>query len=103
MEEGRFEFKVAGRTITGAMRYRRVGHRATVLWQGDGGGQAVLEVQALIGVVGQDDPLAATPVVGPLISRPVTVEEAVRACAGEGISQLPVVAPAMYTVPSLSG
>jgi hypothetical protein len=102
-EKGRFRFKVAGRTITGAMTYQRVGPRAAVLWQGDGGGQAVIEVHALIGVVGQDDPLAATPVVGPLISGPVTDEEAVKDCGGQGISELPVATEAFHTVPSLSG
>jgi hypothetical protein len=101
---GPFHFEVAGRTISGTMTYRRVGPRAIVLWQGDGGGQAVIDVHAASGVVGQDDPLAATPVVGPLISGPgPTLEELVQACRGEGISSLPTAVEAFHTVPSLSG
>ena len=103
VEAGRFQFKIAGRTISGSVIYRRVAVRATVIWQGDGGGQAVIEVHGDVGAVGQDDPLAATPVVGPLISGQVTAEEATRACAGDGISQFPVAADVFNMVPSLSG
>jgi hypothetical protein len=101
--EGRFHFKLAGRTISGAMHYRRVGGNATVLWQGDGGGQAVIEVHAHAGVVRDDDPLAATPVVGPLISGPVTEGDLLQACGGEGISSVPVTSDVFHTVQALSG
>jgi hypothetical protein len=103
VEEGHFAFKIAGHTISGAMTYRRVGPRNSILLQGDDGGQAVLLARGEIGVVGQDDPLAATPVVGPQISGPVTDEEAFNECSGEGISQLPVAVDVLNTVQPLSG
>jgi hypothetical protein len=100
---GRFELELAGRTISGAMTYGRVGPRVQVLWQGDGGGSATLVGHAQLGLVRQDDPAAATPVVGPLISGPMTHEEAVLRCSGEGLSQMPVAIDDITTVPSLSG
>jgi hypothetical protein len=102
-QSGRFWFKLAGHTISGAMTYRRVGPRITVLWQGDDGGASVAEVHARIGVVRQDDPLAATPVVGPLISGPITNQDVVSACAGDGLPRAPIAVDALATTPSLSG
>ena len=100
---GRFTFRLAGRSFTGTMTYRRAGSRVTALWRGDGGGAALVVVRAQVGAVGQDDPLAAAPVVGPLVAAPVGTEETVRRCAGEGISRMPILAERIVTAPSLSG
>jgi hypothetical protein len=99
---GRFKFELAGRTFTGKMTYRRVGPRVTALWEGDGGGGALVVVHAQIGLVGEDDPLAATPVAGPLIADRVSSEEALRRCADEGLSRMPV-AVDQIVASSLSG
>jgi hypothetical protein len=100
---GRFTFRIAGRTFAGRMTYRRVGSRVTALWEGDGGGSALVLVRAQVGLVAEDDPLATTPIVSPLIAGPVTIEEALRRCAGEGISRMPILAERIITAPSLSG
>lgn len=100
---GRFIFKLAGRKFAGKMTYRRIGSRVTALWEGDGGGRALVVVRAYIGLVSQDDALAEAPVVGPLIAGPVTTEEALRRCAAEGISRMPIVVEQIATAPSLSG
>jgi hypothetical protein len=85
------------------MTYRRVGSRVTALWEGDGGGSALVVVRAQIGLVAEDDPLATTPIVGPLIAEPVTTGEALRRCADEGITRMPILVERIVTAPSLSG
>jgi hypothetical protein len=100
---GRFTFTLAGRRFAGRMTYRRVASRVTAVWEGDGGGSAVVVVRAQTGLVGRDDPLASTPAVGPLIAGRVTNEEALRRCAGEGIGRMPILVERIVTAPSLSG
>jgi hypothetical protein len=100
---GSFEFKLAGRKISGTTTYNRVGPRATFTWKGDGGGQAAAYGHALIGMVREDDPVAQTPVVGESLSGPVTHAEVVRACAEEGLSEIGVTFDAINTAPSISG
>jgi hypothetical protein len=98
---GRFTFRVAGRRFTGKMTYRRISSRVTALWEGDGGGAAVVLVRAQVGLVTKDHPLANTPVAGPLITGKVTTEETLRRCAGEGISSIPVLVERIRTVSTL--
>ena len=100
---GRFAFRLGGRTITGDMTYRRFGSRITALWQGDGGGAALVLVHAQVGVVSQDDPLAATPIIGPLISAPVTTADVLSRCAADGVSRMPIALDRIATVTALSG
>jgi hypothetical protein len=100
---GRFWFKIAGRTFTGKMTYRRIGSRVTALWEGDGGGVAVVAVRAQVGLVTKDHPLADTPVAGPLITGQVSTDEALRRCAGEGISRMPILVEQIRTVSALRG
>ena len=100
--QGRFNFTVAGHTISGAMTYRRVLNRTTVLWQGDGGGQAVVDLHPLLAVV-QGTPLNDAPVVGPFVSGPTTGVEAVEACAGAGITKQYIHLDLLATLPTLTG
>jgi hypothetical protein len=100
---GPFEIKLGGHTITGTMTYRRAIDRVTALWQGDGGGQALVRVHGLVGVVGTDSPVAAVPVVGPLVSGPLTYNEAGQQCTGGGMPSAPMAVDSITTVPSLSG
>jgi hypothetical protein len=99
---GRFNFTVAGHTISGVMTYRRVLNRTTVLWQGDNGGQAVVDLHPLLAVV-QGTPLDDAPVVGPFVSGPTTGVEAVEACAGAGITKQAIHEDLLATLPSFSG
>ena len=98
---GRFTFKIAGRRFAGDMTYRRIGSRVTALWEGDGGGQAVVVVRAQTGLVGPDHPLADAPVVGPAITGEVTIDEAVRRCAEEGLSRMPILVEQIRTLSPL--
>jgi hypothetical protein len=100
---GRFTFKLAGRTFTGKMTYRRVTSRVVALWEGDGGGSAVLVIHARIGFVSQDDPLASTPLVGPIVSDRMSAQEAIRRCVNEGIKRQRVLIDQIVTNGSLSG
>ena len=100
---GRFRFAVGGASFAGKMTYRRVGSRVTALWEGDGGGSAVVIVRAQIGLVSEDDPVASTPVVGPAIAGPVSTEETLRRCGDEGLTRMPLFAERIVTAPSLSG
>ena len=84
---GRFTFELAGRRITGRMTYRRVSSRVTALWEGDGGGSALVVVRARVGPVGE----------------PVGLDEALRRCAGEGIDRMPIFLDRVATTPALSG
>lgn len=99
---GRFTLKIAGRTLRGTVSYRRVSTRVTELLEGDAGGSAVLFARARVGFVSDDDRLADTPVVGRLIAGPVTAEEALRACAQEGIRRMPILIEQITTTPSIS-
>jgi hypothetical protein len=99
---GRFTLKLAGRTLRGRVSYRRVASRVTELLEGDAGGSAVLLARAWVGFVSDDDPTADTPVVGQLIAGPVTSDEALRACAQEGIRRMPVLIEQITTTPSIS-
>jgi hypothetical protein len=98
---GRFTFRVAGRRFTGKMTYRRIGSRVTALWEGDGGGAAAVVVRARVGLVAKEHPAAGTPVIGPVISDQVSVDEAWRRCAGEGIPRMPVLVERIRTLPEL--
>lgn len=98
---GRFTFKIAGRKFAGEMTYRRIGSRVNALWEGDGGGAAALVGRAQIGLVAKDSPLAATPVVGPGIAGEVRTEEALRRCAAEGITRMPILVEQIRTVSEL--
>lgn len=100
---GRFAFRVAGRRFTGRMTYFRTGSRITARWEGDAGGAALVLVRAQVGLVRRDDPLAQTPVAGPLVSAPVSTEETLRRCAAEGLSRMPILADQIVTLGSLSG
>lgn len=100
---GRFGFKVEGRKITGKMTYQRVGSRVTALWQGDGGGSAIVVGRAQIGLVDEESPAAGTPIVGPLITGRVSTEDALRRCAAEGISRMPVLVERVTTTAPLTG
>jgi hypothetical protein len=84
---GRFTFELAGRRITGRMTYRRTSSRVTALWEGDGGGSALVLVHARVGPVGE----------------PVGLDEALQRCAGEGIDRMPIFLDRMATTPTLSG
>jgi hypothetical protein len=98
---GRFSFRVAGRRFTGKMTYRRISSRVTALWEGDGGGAAAVLARARIGLVSQEHPLAATPVIGPAISDQVGAEEAVRRCANEGIPRMRILVEQIRTIGAL--
>jgi hypothetical protein len=98
---GRFTFRVAGRRFAGKMTYRRIGSRVTALWEGDGGGAATVLARAQIGLVADDHPAAGTPVIGPAISGPVSADEAMRRCAEEGISRMPILVEQIRTAPAL--
>ena len=98
---GRFTFKIAGRKFAGDMTYRRIGSRVTALWEGDGGGQAVVVARALVGLVRSDHPLAGAPVVGPAIAGEVTTDEVVRRCAEEGIPRMPILVEQIATLSPL--
>jgi hypothetical protein len=98
---GRFTFRIAGRRFAGKMTYRRIGSRVTALWEGDGGGVAAVAARAQVGLVAEDHPLADTPVVGPAITGHVSTEEALRRCAQEGISRMPVLVEQIRTVSAL--
>ena len=100
---GRFSFELAGRRITGDMTYRRIGSRVTAVWQGDAGGAALVIVRAQTGLVARDHPLAGAPVVGSVISGPVTIEEALRRCAAEGLERMPILVERVVTLSSVSG
>jgi hypothetical protein len=98
---GRFTFRVAGRRFAGKMTYRRISSRVTALWEGDGGGVAAVAARAQVGLVAEDHPLADTPVVGPTITGQVSAEEALRRCAEEGISRMPILVEQIRTMPAL--
>jgi hypothetical protein len=102
---GRFTLEIAGRTLTGKATYRRVSTRVNELLQGDAGGAAVLLARAQVGLVSDDDlndPLADTPVGGGIIAGPVSADEALRACAQEGIRQMPIRIEQIISTPSIS-
>ena len=98
---GRFTFKVAGRKFAGEMTYRRIGSRVNALWQGDGGGEAVVVAHARVGLVAKDHPLAGTPVVGPAIADEVSTDETLRRCSEEGIPRMPILVDQIRTVSAL--
>jgi hypothetical protein len=98
---GRFTFKLAGRRFEGKMTYRRIGSRVNALWQADGGGEAAVVARAQIGLVAEGHPLAGAPVVGPAITSHVSADEALRRCAGEGISRMPILVEQIRTVSAL--
>ena len=98
---GRFAFKLGGRRFAGKMTYRRVGPRVTALWEGDGGGAAVVVVHARIGVVAEDHPLAGAPVVGPVVSDSMSTDEALRRCSEEGLPSVPIQVDEIRTVSAL--